>query len=130
LNVYLYTIVPKGLFPTQDTGLMTGGIQADQAISFQAMSLKLTRIVDVVRRDPGVANVVAFTGGGSKNGGFIFVSLKPAGERSDVTTIMGRLRRKLASVPACRCSSRRCRTSAPVAVRRRRCINTRCNRPI
>jgi multidrug efflux pump len=99
LNVYLYTIVPKGLFPTQDTGLMTGGIQADQAISFQAMAQKVTRIVNVVRRDPAIANVVAFTGGGSKNSGFIFVSLKPSGERDDVVTIMARLRRKLGSVP-------------------------------
>ncbi len=99
LNVYLYTIVPKGLFPTQDTGLMTGGIQADQAISFQAMAQKVTRIVNVVRHDPGVENVVAFTGGGSKNGGFIFVSLKPNDQRDDVMTIIPRLRRKLGSVP-------------------------------
>ena len=99
LNVYLYTIVPKGLFPTQDTGLMTGSIQADQAISFQAMSQKVTRIVNVVRRDPGVENVVAFTGGGSKNSGFVFVSLKPSDQRDDVMTIMMRLRRKLGSVP-------------------------------
>jgi multidrug efflux pump len=99
LNVYLYTIVPKGLFPTQDTGLMTGGIQADQAISFQAMSQKVTRIMNIVRRDPGVENAVAFTGGGSKNDGFIFVSLKPNDQRDDVMTIMKRLRRKLGSVP-------------------------------
>src|SRR5947209_13474850 len=42
LNVYLFVLVPKGLFPTQDTGRMTGGIQADQSISFQLMKDKLT----------------------------------------------------------------------------------------
>ena len=99
LNVYLYEIVPKGLFPTQDTGLVTGNIQADQAISFQAMSQKLIRIVDIIKQDPAVENVVAFTGGGSTNGGFIFLSLKPYNQRVDAATMIGRLRKKLGAVP-------------------------------
>ncbi|HEX7971938.1 MAG TPA: efflux RND transporter permease subunit [Thiobacillus sp.] len=99
LNVYLYQIVPKGLFPTQDTGFMTGGIQADQAISFQAMAQKVTRIVNIVRHDPAVENVVAFTGGGSKNSGFIFASLKPSGQRADAVAVIAGLRKKLGSIP-------------------------------
>lgn len=98
LNVYLYQIVSKGFFPTQDTGLMTGSIQADQAISFQAMSEKLTQIVAIVKQDPAVQNVAAFTGGGGTNGGFIFVSLVPYNTRPDSAVIIGRLRRKLSSV--------------------------------
>ncbi len=98
LNVFLYAVVPKGFFPTQDTGLVIGNIQADQAISFQAMSQKLTRIVDIVGHDPAVQNVIAFTGGGSTNTGFLFLSLKPYDQRVDATTMMGRLRRKLAAV--------------------------------
>jgi multidrug efflux pump len=98
LNVYLYQIVPKGFFPTQDTGLMTGSIQADQAISFQAMSQKLTQIVGIVKQDPAIQNVVAFTGGGGTNGGFLFVSLVPYNLRPDSIAVIARLRRKLSSV--------------------------------
>ena len=54
LNVYLYTIVPKGFFPQQDTGLMGGAVVADQAISFQAMRVKLQRFADIVTADPAV----------------------------------------------------------------------------
>ena len=98
LNVYLYQIVPKGFFPTQDTGLVTGNIQADQAISFQAMSQKLVSIVDIIKQDPAVENVVAFTGGSTTNGGFVFLSLKPYNQRVDATTMIGRLRKKLSAV--------------------------------
>ncbi|MGA7749270.1 MAG: efflux RND transporter permease subunit, partial [Gallionella sp.] len=64
LNIYLYSIVPKGFFPQQDVGRLTGNIQADQSISFQAMREKLANYVDIVNSDPAVENVVAFTGGG------------------------------------------------------------------
>ena len=98
-TIYLYQIVPKGFFPTQDTGLVTGNIQADQAISFQAMSKKLIQIVAIIKNDPAVQNVVAFTGGGGTNGGFVFMSLAPYKERPDATTVIGNLRRKLSSIP-------------------------------
>jgi multidrug efflux pump len=98
LNVYLYQIVPKGFFPTQDTGLMTGNIQADQSISFQAMSQKLTQIVLIIKQDPAIQNVVAFTGGGGTNGGFVFISLVPYQTRPDATAVIARLRKKLSAV--------------------------------
>ena len=65
LNVTLFSIVPKGFFPQQDTGRLYGAIQAGDDVSFQAMKGKLAAVVDVVRKDPAVANVLAFTGGGS-----------------------------------------------------------------
>ncbi len=99
LNVYLYQIVPKGFFPTQDTGLMTGNIQADQSISFQAMSQKLTQIVTIIKQDPAIQNVVAFTGGGGTNGGFVFISLVPYQTRPDAAAVIARLRKKLSAVP-------------------------------
>ena len=99
LNVYLYAIVPKGFFPTQDTGLLVGSVQADQSISFQEMSQKLERIVAIVRRNEGVQNVLAFTGGGTANSGFMFMQLKPMGERPGVQTIMLQLRKALSAVP-------------------------------
>src|SRR6202140_3073866 len=100
LNVYLYIRVPKGFFPQQDTGLMMGNIQADQAISFQAMRGKLQHFVDVVLHDPAVSTVVGFTGGGQRNGGNMFISLKPRAQRGmTADAVIARLRGKLGSEP-------------------------------
>jgi len=103
LNVYLFILIPKGLFPTQDTGRLIGGIQADQSISFQSMREKLKEFVKIVRQDPATQSVVGFTGGGQTNSGFLFVALKPLAERElSVEQVMGRLRGKLARVPGAR----------------------------
>jgi multidrug efflux pump len=100
LNVYLYLIIPKGFFPQQDTGRLIGFIQADQSISFQAMQPKLASFVDIVRADPAVENVVAFTGGAQRNTGQMFVQLKPLAERKEsADKIIARLRVKLANQP-------------------------------
>jgi multidrug efflux pump len=100
LNVYLYIRVPKGFFPQQDTGLMMGNIQADQAISFQAMRGKLQHFVDVVLHDPAVSTVVGFTGGGQRNGGNMFISLKPRAQRQmSADAVIARLRGKLGKEP-------------------------------
>ncbi|MEI7611715.1 MAG: multidrug efflux RND transporter permease subunit [Betaproteobacteria bacterium] len=99
-NIYLYSVVPKGFFPQQDTGRLTGNIQADQSISFQAMRDKLTAFVEIVRQDPDVESVIGFTGGGQRNSGFMFVALKPLSERNlPVDKVIARLRGKLAHVP-------------------------------
>ncbi|HTH40778.1 MAG TPA: multidrug efflux RND transporter permease subunit [Rhodocyclaceae bacterium] len=99
-NIYLYGIVPKGFFPQQDVGRLIGSIQADQSISFQAMKEKLTNFVDILRKDPAVDNVVAFTGGGQRNTGMIFVSLKPLAERKlSSDQVIARLRPKLGREP-------------------------------
>jgi len=104
LNVYLYNIVPKGFFPQQDTGRLSGFIQADQGISFQAMERKLENFVAVVGKDPAVAAVVGFTGGGQRNSGFMFVTLKSLAEREGVSSdqVIARLRPLLAREPGAR----------------------------
>ena len=103
LGGYLVIIVPKGFFPNQDVGLMFGGIQADQSISFQLMEKKLTRFVDIIRHDPAVQSVSAFTGGGQTNSGFVFVVLKPLSERHvSMLQVMGRLRPKFNEVAGAR----------------------------
>jgi multidrug efflux pump len=103
LNIYLFIIVPKGLFPQQDTGRMVGGLQADQSISFQMMRQKLRQFVRIVGEDPAVASVVGFTGGGQTNSGFMFVALKPLAERdASVGQVIGRLRPKLGQVAGAR----------------------------
>ena len=97
LNVYLYSIVPKGFFPQQDTGRIAGSIQADQDISFQAMQQKLADFVAIVQKDPAVDNVIGFTGGGQRNSARMFIALKPVSERSmTADQVIGRLRGKLA----------------------------------
>jgi multidrug efflux pump len=100
LNVWLFTIVPKGFFPQQDTGRMIGGLVADQSISFQLMRQKLTQLMSIVGKDPAVASVAGFTGGGQTNFGSAFVTLKPLSAR-DVSAdgVINRLRRQLTQVP-------------------------------
>jgi multidrug efflux pump len=95
-TVYLYIKVPKGFFPQQDTGRLTGSIQADQSSSFQAMQGRLTRLAGIVQRDPAVETVTAFTGG--SNTGRMFVALRPD-RKVSADEIMARLRPKLSREP-------------------------------
>ena len=107
VNVYLFVIVPKGFFPQQDTGRLTGNIQAAQDISFQALQQKLTQVVAIIKSDPAVEDVMGFTGGGGGPGGGVttntarmFISLTPLGERKlSADQVIARLRAKLAAVP-------------------------------
>jgi len=98
LNAFLIGVAPKGFFPNQDTGAINGGLRADQSISFTAMKDKLTQIVRIVRSDPAVDTVVAFSGGSRAGGGFLFVTLKPRGERPSADEVIQGLRPKLARV--------------------------------
>jgi hydrophobe/amphiphile efflux-1 (HAE1) family protein len=101
ISVYLYTVVPKGFFPQQDTSRITGSIQAAQDISFSAMSRKMNQFVNIVLKDPDVATIVGFAGGNTAiNQGRMFIMLKPLGERKDsADRVIGRLRKALAAVP-------------------------------
>jgi len=101
LTAFLYVYVPKGFFPQQDTGRLNGAIQADQDSSFQLMNNVLLRMIDIVKTDPAVANVVGFTGGaGTTNMARLFVALKPLDQRdARADQIIARLRPKLAQVP-------------------------------
>jgi multidrug efflux pump len=100
LNFYLYDVIPKGFFPQQDTGRLVGSIQADQSISFQLMQQKLQQFVTIIKNDPAVETAVGFTGGQQTNSGFVFVSLRPLGERKiSADGVIARLRREMAVVP-------------------------------
>jgi multidrug efflux pump len=102
LNVYLFTHVPKGFFPQQDNGRIIGSVVADQDTSFQAMNRILLQMVDIVKSDPAVDNVLGFTGGGggtTTNSARMFAGLKPLSERKITADyIIARLRPKLAKV--------------------------------
>jgi multidrug efflux pump len=105
LNALLIYVVPKGYFPQQDTGRLIGALQADQSVSFQAMTQKLHQMMDIVQADPAVEHVVGYTGTGSGGGfgqlntGSVYVSLKPISQRPPVDQVIARLRPKLAQVP-------------------------------
>ena len=101
LNVLLIDLVPKGFFPQQDTGRLTGSIQADQSISFQSMQQKLVTIGRIIQDDPAVETVMAFIGGwegggSTKNTARMFVVLKPLEQRQlSADQVIARLRRQL-----------------------------------
>ena len=100
-TVYLYIIVPKGFFPQQDTGRLSGNVQAAQDTSFPALLSKLNTFMRIVEKDPAVENVVSFTGGGrGSTSANMFISLKPLSERkASAQEIIARLRPKTAHIP-------------------------------
>jgi multidrug efflux pump len=103
LTVWMYVAVPKGFFPQQDTGRITGTLDADQDTSFQTMSALLTKFSLAVKEDPAVAGITGSTGGaagGSPNAARMFISLVPKEERDGMGAdqVIGRLRGKLAQL--------------------------------
>ncbi len=104
-SVTLFIAIPKGFFPEQDTGRISGSIQAAQDISYQSMRDKLQQIVSIIKADPDVEYVIGFTGGGGGGGstvntGRMFISLQPFSKRTATSNqIIGRLRKKLAHIP-------------------------------
>jgi multidrug efflux pump len=101
LNVVILMKIPKGFFPPQDTGAIAGAVLGPQDASFQAMDRAMRAFSAVIKSDPAVDNVVAFTGNsGATNQGTIFVALKPLSERrASAAQIIDRLRPKLGEVP-------------------------------
>jgi len=102
LNVVLIMRIPKGFFPQQDTGAIVGGLQGPQDASFNVMNKSVQELVSVIKADPAVQNVIGFTGGnGNTNGGFIYMALKPLGERKiGAPQVINRLRPKMNALPA------------------------------
>jgi multidrug efflux pump len=105
LNFLLAFLIHKGFFPEEDTGYLIGSLQADQSVSFQAMTHKLRQMVAIVQADSAVEHVVGYTGVGSGGGfgqintGSVFVSLKPKTQRLSIDRVIARLRSKLSQVP-------------------------------
>jgi hydrophobe/amphiphile efflux-1 (HAE1) family protein len=103
LSVYLYGVVPKGLFPQQDAGALAGATQAPQDISFHAMKERQQAVNAVLQTEPDIAHVISFIGaanGSTGNNGTMFIDLKQKPERKATPEeIIGRLRPKLAKVP-------------------------------
>jgi multidrug efflux pump len=111
LNFAVIVKIPKGFFPRQDTGALAGGVQGPQDASFPFMRFSIVSLVDVIRRDPAVEHVEAYTGGnGASNGGFIYIALKPLGNgckegpkcdvrQTGAMNVINRLRPRLDRLP-------------------------------
>ncbi|MFH1556271.1 MAG: efflux RND transporter permease subunit [Pseudomonadota bacterium] len=103
-SVALYIAIPKGFFPTEDTGFITGTVEAATDTSFEAMVERQKRVADAVREDPNVAYLVSTAGATgisrTTNTGRLFVALKPRAERSkSATQIIQDLRKRMAVIP-------------------------------
>ena len=114
LNIYLMFTIHSGFFPQQDTGILSGNVQGPQDASFPVMDNSVLKLEDVVKADPAVQNVIAFTGtNGATNGGQLFITLKPLGgqcqesatcpvRQTGAPDIINRLRPKLNRLPVAR----------------------------
>ena len=104
LTVYQYIEIPKGFFPTQDTGILQGITQAPESISFPAMSHKQQQLSDSILKDPAVASLSSFIGAdgtnSTLNSGRIQINLKPVEERHlTATEVIARLQKRVNQVP-------------------------------
>lgn len=102
LTIWLYTVVPKGFFPQQDTGLLIGTTDAAQDVSFAVMEQKQLQLVDILLKDPSIVTIGSFVGGGggsSTNNGRMFITLKPADQRPPVDQVIAELRHKTSKIP-------------------------------
>jgi multidrug efflux pump len=101
LNVVLIVKIPKGFFPEEDTGAIIGAVRGPQDASFPSMNDSIQQIGAVIKKDPAVANVIAFAGGnGATNTGFVYIALKPLAKRdASASQIINRLRPQLNRLP-------------------------------
>ncbi len=104
---YLFSVIPKGFFPQQDTGLITGISEAAQDVSFAEMMRRQEAIGAIIAKDPAIATSAMVVGSGgptaSLNNGRVFITLKPKGERDvSVAQVIARLRPKLEVVEGAR----------------------------
>ena len=103
LTVFLYIAIPKGLLPEQDTGLITGVVQADDNIAFPAMEQRTKAVAEALRQDPAVAGVAAFIGAGTinptLNQGQLSIVLKDRGDRDGLDELLPRLQKTVADIP-------------------------------
>jgi multidrug efflux pump len=103
VTVFLYIVIPKGLLPEQDTGLITGVVQADQNVAFPQMELRTKAVADALQKNPNVAGVAAFIGAGSVNPtlnqGQLSIVLKDRSKRASLDDVVASLQSDAANIP-------------------------------
>jgi HAE1 family hydrophobic/amphiphilic exporter-1 len=102
-TIALYIVVPKGFFPQEDTGFLSGVTEAATDTSFEAMTVRQKDLTDILNRDPAVEYINSTVGAGgpnvTANYGRLFIALKPRKEREPAAVVMARLRQKATQVP-------------------------------
>ena len=103
LTVLLYMVIPKGFFPVEDTGVIQGVTEADQTVSFQAMSVAQQAVAHAILEDPAVESLSSFIGidgiNTTLNTGRIQINLKPVAERDRVEQVIHRLQQRTRDIP-------------------------------
>ena len=103
VTIFLYIIIPKGLLPEQDTGLITGVVAADQNVAFPQMEQRTKAVAEALQRDKAVTGVAAFIGAGSinptLNQGQLSIVLKDRGDRDGLDEVVKRLQQEAADIP-------------------------------
>ncbi|QJE97489.1 multidrug efflux RND transporter permease subunit [Luteolibacter luteus] len=104
LTAFVFMKMPKGFFPSQDTGLMNATAEASPDISYEAMTARVAEIGEIIKNDPavqGLQNRVGSggRGGGSMNSSRFFITLKERDQRDPVGEVMNRLRKSTSGVP-------------------------------
>src|SRR3569833_3161491 len=104
LTVLLYIVIPKGLFPTQDTGALQGFTEANQSISYDRMQKLQPQLAATILKDPAVESVSTFIGvdgiNPTLNAGRMLINLKPRGQRDgSLQQVMARLRQRADAIP-------------------------------
>jgi hydrophobe/amphiphile efflux-1 (HAE1) family protein len=104
ITVILFQAIPKGFFPSEDIGQISGSTVGPDDASFDAMVARQSVLAEIIKRDPDVTSVMSTVGGGNAastvNSGRIFIALRDKSERkASALEVMGRLRRATAGVP-------------------------------
>jgi multidrug efflux pump len=103
VTIFLYIVIPKGLLPEQDTGLVTGVVQADQNVAFPQMEARTKAVADALQKDPNVAGIAAFIGAGSinptLNQGQLSIVLKDRSKRGSLDDVVQSLQNAAANIP-------------------------------
>jgi multidrug efflux pump len=103
VTFFLYIVIPKGLLPEQDTGMITGVVQADQNVAFPQMEQRTKAVADALQKDPNVAGVAAFIGAGSinptLNQGQLSIVLKDRSKRGSLDEVVASLQNAAANIP-------------------------------
>jgi multidrug efflux pump len=99
LTIVLYIFIPKGFFPSQDTGMIQGISEAPQSSSYQAMASRQQALTDIVLKDPDVESLSSFIGvdgtNATLNNGRMLINLKAHDQRDDIKTVLSRLQEKV-----------------------------------
>ncbi len=102
-TTWLYIVVPKGVLPRQDTGVLVAVTEAAQSVSIPKLDEMQTKLARIIRKDPAVTGVVSFVGAGTINAtpntGRLTIALKPPNQRDKADVVIARLRQAIDGIP-------------------------------